>query len=108
MLLQHPWLSALVKPPTILEEDEEGASDGPTNESTPTEDAASPVPATNEIVFDKEVADWVKDAMEKKRTGRMGKGVQKPALHAAPLDAVSSPSKNGTQEPPLPTDEAAQ
>ena len=79
MLLRHPWLGQLLKPPTITEEDE--------TEGTPT-------PGTNATdieVVDKEVADWVKQQMEKRKSGAMAKKA-KPALHAAPLDATSSPA----------------
>ena len=82
MLLQHAWLAPLLKPQTIVEEDEdEDAADGASATRT---DADEPG------VVDKEVADWVKDAIERRRAGRMGKK-EKPALHAAPLDAVASP-----------------
>ena len=80
MLLRHAWLAPLLKPPTISEADEEQAS-----EVTEAE------PPTPEVV-DKEVVDWVVDAMERRKNGSMGKKA-KPALHAAPLDAVPSPSK---------------
>ena len=80
MLLRHGWLAPLLKPPTISEEDEETETDN-TNQDP------NSLP-----VVDKEVADWVVDAMERKRSGKMGSKA-KPALHAAPLDAVSSPSK---------------
>jgi len=84
MLLQHAWLAPLLKPPTISEDDEEMAEvDG----------VDGIVPATEELgaaTADKEVADWVLQALERRRSGQMGKKV-KPALHAAPLDAVSSP-----------------
>jgi len=79
MLLRHAWLAPLLLPPTISEEDEEAAEDSATDE------AAAPG------VIDREVAQWVTDAMERKRNGTMGKKA-KPALHAAPLDAVPSPS----------------
>jgi mitogen-activated protein kinase kinase len=106
MLLQHAWLAPLVKPHTIAEEDEEEAEaeaqaaaaaadkiiDG-TDEAAAAISQATAEPV--EIVFDKEVADWVKDAIEKRKKGTLGKGAQKPALHAAPLDAVPSPSANG-------------
>lgn len=82
MLLQHAWLAPLIKPPTISEEDEEAAEAG--NDATPVE-AIEPTTA------DKEVAAWVIEAIERRRSGAMGKKVQ-PALHAAPLDAVSSPT----------------
>ncbi|KAF2683629.1 Pbs2-type MAP kinase [Lentithecium fluviatile CBS 122367] len=95
MLLQHAWLAPLAKPETITEEDEEEAEAMAAAE--PGLGAASGnSPQSIGAVVDKEVADWVKDAIEKKRQGKLGKGAQKPALHAAPLDAVSSPSPNGT------------
>lgn len=79
MLLRHPWLAPLLKPPTISEEAEEAA------EGTHQESTGPPV-------VDKEVSNWVIDAMERKRSGKMGSKA-KPALHAAPLDAASSPAK---------------
>ena len=111
MLLQHAWLAPLVKPATITEEDEE-------EREVDAETAATPVAhdnpdqadlavsqaslEPNEAVIDNEVADWVKDAIQKRKRGIMGKGAQKPALHAAPLDAVSSPSANGVSNLELP------
>lgn len=93
MLLSHAWLAPLIKPETITEEDEDevaeaeaadgGVAAGDQGPSQPSED-----------VVDKEVADWVKDAIDKRRRGVLGKA-PKPALHAAPLDAVSSPSQDG-------------
>lgn len=80
MLLRHSWLAPLLKPPTITEEDEDEAEGELANL-----EPAGPVTA------DKEVAAWVSDAMERRRNGTMGKKAQ-PALHAAPLDAVPSPS----------------
>ena len=83
----------MVKPETITEEDEDdvvaaevaegGAAAGDSGPAEPSED-----------VVDKEVADWVKDAIDKRKRGVLGK-FPKPALHAAPLDAVSSPSQDG-------------
>ena len=78
-LLQHPWLAPLLKPPTISEEDEDSAD----------EEAA--VEAVTVGTVDMEVAQWVSSAMERKRNGTMGKKA-KPALHAAPLNAVPSSS----------------
>jgi len=82
-LLQHPWLASLTKPTTITEEDED-------------EESASPQAGLSDLVsdpyahaVDKEVAQWVVQALEKKKAGKMGKSV-KPALHAAPLDAVQA------------------
>lgn len=77
MLLRHPWLSELMRPPTIAESDEE--VDG---ELDSLSQSVESLPET----ADKEVAAWVKDAMERRRNGLMGK-TEKPALHAAPLDA---------------------
>jgi mitogen-activated protein kinase kinase len=94
MLLQHAWLAPLAKPDTITEEDEEevlAATEATGGEAAGDQGLPEPI----EIVEDKEVADWVKAAIEKKRSGKM-KDAEKPALHAAPLDAVSSPSHNGT------------
>ncbi|KAL8725285.1 MAG: hypothetical protein Q9166_007459 [cf. Caloplaca sp. 2 TL-2023] len=82
MLLRHPWLAPLLKPPTISEEDED-ASDG---NSEPSSGGGS-----NPPILDREIADWVKGAMEKRKNGTKGKK-SKPALHAAPLDAVPSPT----------------
>ena len=81
MLLRHPWLTPLLKPPTISEEDEDaaGADNDAANESR-----------SGPPVLDAEIADWVQNAMERRRNGTMGKK-SKPALHAAPLDAVPSP-----------------
>ena len=111
MLLQHAWLAPLLKPPTISEEDEEAAtavvsepivganegvavSDAAPGAADVTAQAASlpvvvgePEPTT----ADKEVAEWVIAAVERRKNGTMGKSV-KPALHTAPLDAVQSPT----------------
>ena len=86
MLLRHSWLAPLLKPPTIAEEEEDEAeSEGATLEP------AGPATA------DKEIAAWVIDAMERRTNGTMGKKA-KPALHAAPLDAVPSPSADISAE----------
>ena len=37
---------------------------------------------------DEEVAEWVKNALERKKNGLMGESL-KPALHTAPLDSIS-------------------
>ncbi|OJD30116.1 ste ste7 protein kinase [Diplodia corticola] len=94
MLLQHAWLAPLLKPETIAEEDEEEAEDGSA--------AAPPVDYTGKTApEDPEVAQWVLDALEKKRTGKLAQSL-KPALHAAPLDAVSSPQGTPSAEPDAP------
>lgn len=91
-----------MKPETITEEDEEEVQAAVDGEAKPAEAAesadtaeADSTPESGDVVFDKEVADWVKDALEKKRNGTLGKGAPKPALHAAPLDAMGSPGANG-------------
>ncbi len=68
-----------MKPPSIQEEDEDA------EQTVHAFDHRAPETA------DKEVADWVIAAMERRRSGAMGKK-EKPALHAVSLDAVSSPS----------------
>lgn len=68
-----------MKPPSISEEDEDAEA------FSSTADRETPITA------DGEVSEWVVGAMERRRTGAGGKG-QKPALHAAPLDAIPSPS----------------
>ena len=77
MLLRHPWLTPLLKPPTIAEEDEDATGGAGVH------DVSRP------NTFDEEVSRWVNNALERKRNGKMGKKVR-PALHAAPLDATSN------------------
>ncbi|KEF55409.1 STE/STE7 protein kinase [Exophiala aquamarina CBS 119918] len=80
MLLRHGWLAPLMKPPTISEDDEAQQADEAGIESVFTNGAA---PDT----ADKEVAEWVNNALERKKAGKMAVS-KKPALHEAPLDAV--------------------
>lgn len=82
MLLQHGWLAPLSKPAVITEEDED-------------EDAEIAVQSSG--TEDEEVAAWLKNAMERKKNGLMGKSA-KPALHAAPLDTLS-PSTSPAPSP---------
>jgi mitogen-activated protein kinase kinase len=91
MLLQHIWLAPFVKPTTIVEEDEDEDFEA---DSAPTDLAHTDSPTD---VVDREVADWVAQAIEKRRLGTLGKSA-KPALHAAPLDAVSTPGHDGMQK----------
>ena len=99
MLLQHAWLAPLSKPTTITEEDEDIAST-PVSESGNSSDAEAKSPTSEKSegdmgkglklpdnVVDPEVAAWVLQALEKRRLGKLAKA-EKPALHAAPLDAV--------------------
>jgi len=83
-LIRHPWLAPLLQPPTISEDAEDEAE----------AEAGAPIPTTDDTSLDsstadKEVAAWVKAQMFKRAKGTLRKG-QKPALHAAPLDAVPS------------------
>jgi mitogen-activated protein kinase kinase len=98
MLLQHAWLAPLIKPDVITEEDEEAAeaaesqpaqqgADAPEGEA-----AAAPLEEKQNFV-DREVGEWVRGQIEKKRNGTLGKKA-KPALHAAPLNVTSSPKSN--------------
>ena len=86
MLLRHEWLAQLLKPPST-EEMEQGINIGTTR-----------LESTDDGVLDtadEEVATWVRAAIERRKNGSMGKP-QKPALHAVPLDAVSSPEAEKT------------
>ncbi|KAI9831012.1 MAG: hypothetical protein M1819_005250 [Sarea resinae] len=85
MLLRHPWIASLIKPPTISEEDED-AAELPDHADTGVPDTA-----------DKEVAEWVIAAVEARRNGSMFKK-EKPALHAVALDVVHSPSLDGATD----------
>ncbi|KAG9743457.1 kinase-like protein, partial [Aureobasidium melanogenum] len=103
MLLQHAWLAPLMKPDVISEEDEEAAeaeeADAAQGEgigaSESDVDAASKAQqlGDSEKWVDREVGEWVRGQIEKKRNGTLGKKA-KPALHAAPLDATSSTKSN--------------
>ena len=90
MLLQHAWLAPLDKPNTITEEEEEEDEE---NASSDHVGSSSPNGTTSHLdnggFFDRQVGEWVVDALERRRTGVMGKSV-KPALHTAPLDVVSN------------------
>ena len=95
MLLRHGWLAPLMKPPTISEDEEaEKAAEAGGDAGADME----PLPLT----ADKEVASWVKDALERKKAGQMTIS-EKPALHAAPLDAVpGSPLVDGSTDSETP------
>lgn len=112
MLLQHAWLAPLQKPAMILEEDEDAASpvDAASEKTSAEKDNTSTpaaAPSSMTQVVDQEVASWVLQALDRRRKTRAGDGTgdgkdesadggkdgskktQAPALHAAPLDAVS-------------------
>ncbi|KAJ5053939.1 uncharacterized protein L3040_000229 [Drepanopeziza brunnea f. sp. 'multigermtubi'] len=80
MLLAHPWLAGLSKPLTISEEDEDQEPASPVSGS----EAPKKEMGAGRGTEDEEVAEWVKNAMERKKNGLMGESA-KPALHAAPL-----------------------
>jgi mitogen-activated protein kinase kinase len=82
MLLQHPWIIDLAKPETISEEAEEA-------EVAAENGADFELPRTVTL-GDSEVKEWVIAAMDRRKAHiEQGlKGPEKPALHAAPLDAV--------------------
>ena len=71
-----------MKPPTISE-DEEAEAAAEAGSEFWTSGTMEHIPSTE----DKEIAEWVRNAMEKKRQGKL-KEPKKPALHEAPLDAV--------------------
>lgn len=88
MLIRHAWLSPLMKPPTISEDEE---AEKLAEAGAELDGDLEPLPLT----ADKEVADWVKRSLERKKAGKMAIS-EKPALHAAPLDAVpGSPLADG-------------
>jgi mitogen-activated protein kinase kinase len=96
MLLQHAWFAPLVKPAPILEEDEDEDEQTPPSYSDDTlfeEQSESVSLNLPSDVVDQEVAEWVSQALEKRRQGKLGKSA-KPALHAAPLDVVKTPESH--------------
>ncbi|THX93121.1 kinase-like protein [Aureobasidium pullulans] len=103
MLLQHAWLAPLMKPDIISEEDEEAAEAADADPAqgegiaAPESDVDAAPKAQqygdSEKWVDREVGEWVRGQIEKKRNGTLGKKA-KPALHAAPLDATSSTKSN--------------
>ena len=79
VLLRHAWLAPLLKMPEISE-DEEAEAAAEAGNALPSQPGAE--------TADKEVADWVQSAIERKLAGKM-KFEKKPALHEAPLDRVA-------------------
>ena len=112
MLLRHPWLAPLMQRPAIAEDSEaEAAAEGVqssgavapngTEPSAPQHMAtlAAGIASGKLSTADEEVGAWARDAIEKRRRGKL-RGAEKPALHAAPLDAVPSPAATeGVAEP---------
>jgi mitogen-activated protein kinase kinase len=95
MLLQHAWLAPLLKPDVISEEDEEAAERG--------EDMATATVETAHSYHDREVAEWVRGALERKREGKIQEA-SKPALHKVALDSVGSPSEMKNPNKPVAVD----
>lgn len=71
-LLRHPWIAPLMQPPEEADRDAASLADGATHSS---------------VTEDKEVADWVKEMLERRHNGQL-QDSDKPALHAVALDAV--------------------
>lgn len=72
-----------MKPPTISEDEEAEAA----AEAGDSMGSSGALLDDQPTTADKEVAEWVKTQLEKKREGKMS-FAKKPALHEAPLDAV--------------------
>ncbi|KAK4178286.1 PaMKK3 MAPK kinase encoded by the PaMKK3 protein [Triangularia setosa] len=89
MLLQHPWIKALGKPETITEdaEAEDAAADDQLADAAGAMSIATPSGHVGQ--GDYEVAEWVNSVLDRKKKGLLNDLGNKPALHAAPLDAVS-------------------
>ncbi|KAK4199792.1 PaMKK3 MAPK kinase encoded by the PaMKK3 protein [Triangularia verruculosa] len=89
MLLQHAWIKSLGKPETITEdaEAEDAAADDELADATGALSIATPSGHMGQ--GDYEVAEWVNSVLDRKKKGLLGDLSNKPALHAAPLDAVS-------------------
>lgn len=87
-------------PPTISEDEEaEAAAEAGDNMG------ATALPDNLSATADKEVAEWVKTQLEKKREGKLAVA-KKPALHEAPLDAVpGSPLMSKDEAPAKAEDE---
>lgn len=85
MLLQHPWIKSLGQPETITEE-VEAEVEATDNELA---DATAKQLTINEGLGDVEVAAWANDVMDRKKKGLQPASVERPALHAAPLDSLS-------------------
>ncbi|ROV95453.1 hypothetical protein VMCG_08494 [Cytospora schulzeri] len=85
MLLQHPWIKSLSKPETITEE-AEAEVEATDNELA---DATAKQLSINEGLGDVDVAAWANDVMDRKKKGLQPASIERPALHAAPLDSMS-------------------
>jgi mitogen-activated protein kinase kinase len=88
-LLASDWLKPLTKPEVITEDDEEVHENNASAEAVA--GAAGGLDLSHSSTEDPEVAAWVNGVLEKKSKGDYGQTSAKPALHAAPLDAATSP-----------------
>ncbi|KAI1392495.1 kinase-like protein [Hypoxylon trugodes] len=86
-LLASEWLKDLTKPETITEEDEEADENDASDEALA--GAAGKLDLSHSSTEDEEVAKWVNEVLEKKQNEQYGETEGQPALHHAPLDAVS-------------------
>ncbi|KAI1104043.1 kinase-like protein [Jackrogersella minutella] len=86
-LLASEWIKDLTKPETITEEEEEEAENEASAEAVA--GAAGKLDFSHSSTEDQEVAEWVNEVLQTKATGQYGETEGQPALHHAPLDAVS-------------------
>ncbi|KAI2782260.1 kinase-like protein [Daldinia loculata] len=86
-LLASEWIEDLTKPETITEEDEEVDENDVSAEAVA--GAAEKLDLSHSSTDDAEVAAWVNGVLEKKESEQYGEAEGQPALHHAPLDAVS-------------------
>ncbi|KAG4217249.1 hypothetical protein PC116_g34270, partial [Phytophthora cactorum] len=86
-LLASEWIEDLTKPETITEEDEEINENDASAEAVA--GAAGKLDLSHSSTEDPEVAAWVNEVLQKKENGQYGEAEGQPALHHAPLDAVS-------------------
>ncbi|KAL1957489.1 hypothetical protein VTO42DRAFT_5952 [Malbranchea cinnamomea] len=83
-LLRHPWLAPLMEPPSEQGSASKPLSGAPASESSP---SIADYPTSPPVeIEDKEVADWVRDGLDRLMNG--GQKKVRPPLHAVPLDAV--------------------
>lgn len=86
MLLLHSWIKSLTKFETITEEAE---AESEATENDLADAAAKQLSISAEGAGDPEVAAWVNDVLDRKKKGLQPISMERPALHAAPLDTVS-------------------
>lgn len=79
VLLRHPWLAPLMRPPSEVEGEMAPQPENPAPGEHP----------SSYMTEDKEVADWVHLQLERHEKGRLRKS-NKPALHSVALDKVAT------------------